>query len=256
MSYIQSVRAELIKTRRSAAFWLCLAGGAFVPLIFFLSYMIKPSANAKRLIADPWVIHFGQLWQTFSVFLLPMFIILISSMLVQMEYKNNTWKQVYTAPQSYAGIYFSKLTGIVMMVTLLFIVFNVLSFLAAIIPDLVHNRQFGFSRTRFGWLKFLGFNGRVLIASLGIISIQYWISLRFRNFIIPVGIGLACLIATMLAFGWEHIYKVPFAYPFLTMQFAATNGSWLQNHEWNSVCYCFLFIIIGLSDMIFRKEKG
>lgn len=256
MSFLRSVRVELIKTRRSAAFWICFLGGGFIPFVFFLQYMIKPDANAKKLAGDPWVIHIGQLWQTFSVFLLPMFIILTCSLIVQLEYKNNTWKQVFSSPRTYTDIYFSKLAAIFGLIILLFLVFNILSIVAAIVPDLVYNKKLGFINKRFSWLRFLNLNIRLFIACWGIIAIQYWISLRFKNLVVPIGIGLACLIITLIAMGWEHIFKVPYAFPFLTFQYAKSTNGFLQNHEWNAIGYCLTFILIGLYDLIFRKEKG
>lgn len=255
MNIAASFKTELIKTKRSAALWVVVLGAGFVPFIFFLSYLVKPASNIKRLAKNPWAVHIGELWQAFSVFLLPMFIILICSLVLQIEYKNNTWKQVYASPQSYANIYFSKLSGIITMILLLFILFNLFSIGAAIVPNLFH-KGFGFLDASFNWQKFIVLNIRLFISTLGIIALQYWLSMRFKNFIIPIGIGLASLIATLIAMRWEHIFKIPYAHPFLTMQFGEVKKGFLQNHEWNAIGYFIAFTALGFLDMRYRKERG
>ncbi|MBI2730004.1 MAG: ABC transporter permease [Sphingobacteriales bacterium] len=255
MNILASFKTELIKLKRSAALWVVVLGAGFVPFIFLLSYLIKPVSNIKRLGNNPWAAHVGELWQAFSIFLLPMFIILICSLVLQIEYKNNTWKQVYASPQSYANIFFSKLGGIITMILLLFVLFNVFALGAAIIPNLFY-KGFKFLATTFNWQKFMVLNIRLFISTLGIIAFQYWLSMRFKNFIVPIGIGLACLIATLIAMRWEHIFKIPYAHPFLTMQFGEVKKGFLQNHEWNSIGYFIVFTALGFLDMRLRKERG
>ena len=54
-----------------------------------------------------------------------------------------------------------------------------------------------------------------------------------------------------------RIYKLPFAHPLLTQQsFRAVGRPLIENHEWNSILYFLAFILIGLLDLKFKKEKG
>ncbi|TAL41215.1 MAG: hypothetical protein EPN92_13295 [Chitinophagaceae bacterium] len=102
-------------------------------------------------------------------------------------------------------------------------------------------------------------NLKSLVALLGIISIQYWLSLRIKNFIVPIAIGLALLITTLIILSWEHIYKVPFAYPLLTfnsLSGGVQKGSFFQNHELNSIGYFIFFSTLAFLDMKYRKERG
>jgi hypothetical protein len=93
---------------------------------------------------------------------------------------------------------------------------------------------------------------------LGISAIQYWLSWRFKNFIAPVGIGLALLIGAIISLGinWPHVYKIPFAYPALTLRHMQENRPLLENHELNSIGYFVFFLLLGMADVKFRKEKG
>jgi len=76
MSFSIAFQTEIIKIKRSAAFWLCFIGSGFIPGILTLMYLLKPNEFLPRLKIQPWESHFLRGWQSFSVFLLPMFVIL------------------------------------------------------------------------------------------------------------------------------------------------------------------------------------
>lgn len=258
MSFIISTKAELIKTKRSASFWLSLIGSAVIPLIFFLMYVIEPK-NSDRFQDKPWELHFTQGWQAFAAFLLPMFVILICSLIPQLEYKNNTWKQVFASPQSIGNIFVSKYVSIVIMILFLFLMFNLFMLLSGIVPNLFYSK-YAFLKNSIDWGGLLKLNFKTFVALLGIISIQYWISLRFRNFIIPIGIGLGLLVISMILIPWTHVDKVPFAFPLLTFISSTSKteltGPLLKNHELNSIGYFIFFTLLAFLDMRFRKERG
>ena len=259
MSFIISTKAELIKAKRSSSFWLSLLGSGVIPLIFFLTYVLRPEKNYLRMQTHPWEMHLVQGWQAFAAFLLPMFVILICSQIPQIEYKNNTWKQVFASPQSIGNIFFSKFAAILLMILFLFLMFNIFMILAGIIPNFIFSK-YTFLEKAIDWTTLLKLNFKTFISLMAIISIQYWMGLRFRNFIVPIGIGLAFLVTALILISWDHIYKVPYAFPLLTFTSSVSDtklsGPLLQNHELNSIGYFICFTIIAFLDMRFRKERG
>lgn len=258
MSYAISLRTEILKTKRSAAFWVCFLGSGFIPAIFTLMYSLRPDNFVPRFKVQPWESHFTHGWQAFSAFLLPMFVILVCSQIPQIEFKNNTWKQVFASPQSLGNIFFSKFTTILLMVLFLFVMFNVFMIGCAALVSIINN-NYPFLRSSAQWDLILRMNLKTFVALLGIISIQYWLSLRIKNFIVPIAIGLALLITAMILMQWEHIYKFPYAYPFLTFTSLTRGGlagSLFLNHELNSMGYFAFFILLAFLDMKYRKERG
>jgi len=253
MNLTISVRAEIIKTKRSASFWLSILGATVIPLIFFLAYILKPA----EAYSNTWGIHFLQGWQVFNAFLLPMFVILICSLIPQIEYKNSAWKQVFASPQTIGNIFFSKYLTILIMILFLFFVFNILMVLSAVVPNLFF-RKYTFLSNSIDWMQLVRLNLKTFISLLAIISFQYWLSLRFRNFIVPIGIGLGLLVTSLILYQlrWEHIYKVPYAFPVLTMEGIREPDFKLQNHEWNAIAYFIFFTLLAFLDMRFRKERG
>lgn len=259
MNFLSTVRIDLMKTRRSAAVWLSVLGAGVIPLVFFLIYIIKPAKFYASSQQMGWVSHITRSWESFASFLLPMFVILICSLVLQIEYKNNTWKQVFASPLSIGQVFFSKLVSIILMTLLLILMFNIFCILAAIVPNLFYPK-YGFLKHAIDWGALLKLNIKTFVSLLGIIALQYWLSLRFRNFIVPIGIGLGLLVVCMVALKWEHVDKLPYAFPILTLIHSfedSTSGrSFFTNHELNSIGYFLVFTLLAFLDLRFRKERG
>lgn len=260
MSFPVSLRSDLIKTKRSAAFWLCLIGAGFIPSLFLIGYLVKPESVIQRMKVQPWESHFLNGWQSFATFLLPMFVIIVCSQILQIEYKNNTWKQVFASPQTLANVFLSKLVTILMMTLFLFFMFNFFMLGTAVLTNLIH-KDFPFFSHSANWSLLLKMNLKTFVALLGIIAIQYWLSLRIKNFIVPIAIGLALLIgATILLSLWKHVDKYPYAFPILSFFNISGGGATkkieFQNHELNSIGWFLAITALAFFDLKNRKERG
>src|SRR5688500_17806722 len=98
-----SLRSELLKTR-AASFYLTLVAAAAGPVVYLLNIIfdegeIDPSQK------DPLNAIFKILSDMNGTALFPLFIILICTMLPQMEYRNNTWKQLFASPQTKGNVF-------------------------------------------------------------------------------------------------------------------------------------------------------
>jgi hypothetical protein len=256
MSFLISVKAEMIKTKRSASFWVVVLGAGFIPLIFLLTYVLAPEKNYRRLLVLPWEQHFGIGWQALSSFLLPMFVILVCSLIPQIEFKNNAWKQVFSSPQSLGNIFFSKFFTIQLMILLLFLLFNLFMLGTGVLTSLI-NSKYIFLKSPINWGALFYLDAKTYLSVLGMSAIQYWLSLRFKNFIASIGIGLALLISSLIAIPfWDNVDKLPYAYPMLTMQHFAPGYYSFEKHEIYSVIYLIAFLLLAFLDMKYRKERG
>ncbi|MCW3074917.1 MAG: hypothetical protein JWP69_1986 [Flaviaesturariibacter sp.] len=258
MNFAASLSSELLKTKRTASFWMSIIGAAFIPALFALAYTFNADKIAIKLKVMPWGQHFGQGWQSLSSFLLPMYIILVCALIPQIEFKNNAWKQVFSSPQSTGQIFFSKFLTVHLLILFCYTLFNVFMILFALLVNLI-NSKYTFLDSSINWSQLMQLNAKTYISILGISAIQFWLSLRFKNFIAPVGIGLVLLIGSIIAtgFGWDHVYKIPYAHPILTLMSMKGKGPLvLENHELNSIGYFVFFTLLGFLDLRFRKEKG
>jgi hypothetical protein len=70
------------------------------------------------------------------------------------------------------------------------------------------------------WKWFLALNANIYISILAISAFQFWLGVRFKNFIIPLAIGTGLWMAAIMMVGvyrWEHADKLFFAFPFMAL---------------------------------------
>jgi hypothetical protein len=258
MSFIIATQTELLKTKRTSSFWLSILGAAFIPTVYCLLFLLNSDETIQDMGPKPWAVYLERAWQILCVFILPIYIILLSTLVTQIEFKNNTWKQVFASPQSFGIIYFSKFLAIHLLILFCFLMFNALILLVGVMASQV-NPKFAFLENAVDWEMILKLNLKTYISILSISAIQYWLSLRFKNFIAPVGIGLALCIGSIVAFGfqWAHMDKYPYCFPALSIKAIQNPGRPLfENHELNSIGYFLFFSLLGFLDLRMRKAKG
>jgi lantibiotic transport system permease protein len=258
-SFLHSFQSEWLKSRRSLTSWLVIIGGFFLPVIFLIGRIVYSEKTAAES-ASPefWQNLSSQCWQLMAIFLLPMGIILATSLITQIEFRNNTWKQVHTTPQSYSVIFWGKLTVIIVMLLQFFILFNIGIFLAGAIPALLFS-SVDYPPQPFPFRYFLENNLRFFTASLPIVGMQYLISLQFRNFFVPLGAGIGLLLASLTVLEWEYGYLLPYSYSpynFFILRGADMKALAGTDLEWYALGYFALFIVVSFVLYIAKKDKG
>src|ERR1700689_2206816 len=100
-AFLHSFQGEWLKKRRSAAGWLTVAGALLVPVIILIARFIDGGGLATvNRSARLWESLYDRSWQFMGFFLLPMGVVLATSLITQLEFRNNAWKQVCTTPQT------------------------------------------------------------------------------------------------------------------------------------------------------------
>jgi lantibiotic transport system permease protein len=253
-TFLINTKTELWKTRKTAAFWITVIGAAFLPLFFTIAYSVDPKEFLGDLGKDHWGKHIQMSWTGAAALLFPFCVILVTSLVVQIEYRNNTWKQVYASPRSYADIFFSKFCIIHLLILSCFILFDLCVVGGALLAN-VFRPQYQFLDNPIPWTKLLSFTGKQYIAILGMTSIQYWLSLRIRNYIAPLGIGLALIIIGVIILGWDKVIYYPYAYTAVTF-FKNKGSNGLANHEIYSLVWFGVILALAFWDTVNRKERG
>jgi len=258
MHFIYSLQSEWIKTRRTAASWLVIIGAFFIPAIIIVIRFARAD-KIPALYKNPtfWQEHYFENWQMMAFLLLPMGIILSTSLITQLEYRNNSWKQLHTTPQLFSTIFFSKLSVIVLMMLQFFILFNLGIYLSAIIP-LLFNKNAVYPPQQIPYIPFLKYNAMFFIGCLPVIALQYLLSLKFKNFMVPLGIGIALLVASTFAIQWKYGYTVPYtycAYAYLQLGNTNTKAVMPVNIQLLSAIVAVAFIGAGYLLYISKKDK-
>lgn len=254
-NFISLTGTEWIKTKRTSSVWLTILGAGFIPAILILAFLKNPKGNISYLGENIWLKFIGDAWQAENFFLFPMYVILICSLITQIEYRNNTWKQVYASPVSTNMVYLSKLANLLMLVLTFFLLFNIFLFGAAAVISL-GNSGYTFFSSPVPWKMWLNINIKSFVGILGITGIQYFLGFRFRNFILSLSIGLAMLVLGLIGSGrWAEEYLFPYAYPVLTLKsFTQTSDWYFARHEWLSMLWFAVMVLFGLINTKRRKE--
>ena len=251
MNLLISLRSELLKTKRTASFYLTLIGAAVGPVIFLLNVLLDED-ELDGTSKDPLNALFKILSEMNGVALFPLFIILICTLLPQIEYRNNTWKQVFTSPQTKANVFLAKFMNVHLLMLIFLIATHLFMFLTIV--------AINFIKPDLDLFKY-PFNESIVIVNaanaylvmLAVCAIQFWIGLRFRNFIAPIGIGFALwLLGTIMAMQMNSSLVHYFPYSFQAYLVSPKLKPQLTQIAWTSLGYALLFLIVGFFD--FRRR--
>jgi len=99
-------------------------------------------------------------------------------------------------------------------------------------------------------------NAKYFLLCLPIVAIQYMISLQFKNFLVPIGAGLALAVGGLMAFSWEYAFTIPYSYTGLHYLQAKSKIVAAQNILVWAAAYFALFTLVGFWLYISKKEKG
>jgi lantibiotic transport system permease protein len=259
MIFIDSFQSEWLKKKRSLASWLVIAGAFFTPSIIIVARLKNRAALPALYVSDDfWRKAWNQSWESMAVFLLPIGVILATGLIAQIEYKNNTWKQLHTTPQALTTIFFAKLLVILIMLAQVFVLFNAGVYLAAVIPAMLFENV-PYPAAPIPWQTFGAANVNFFVDCLPIVALQYLLSLQFKNFLVPVGAGFAIWILGIGLLSWEYSYLFPYNHGVInfltgTGQFAGRKMP--VNIEFLALAYFAAFTLLSWFLYVTKKEKG
>ena len=251
MNLLISLRSELKKTRRTAAFYLTLIGAAVGPVLYLFNVLLDEGELDGKT-KDPLNALFKILSDMNGVALFPLFIVLICTLLPQIEYRNNTWKQVFTLPQTKANVFLAKFMTVHLLMLIFLIATHLFMFLTIIAINFI-KPNLGLFKYPFNESMVIVNAANAYLVMFAVCAIQFWIGLRFRNFIAPIGIGLALwLIGTIIAVQYKSTLVNYFPYSFQAYLVSPKLRPQLTQIAWTSLGYALLFLIVGFLD--FRRR--
>ena len=250
-SFIEVFQAELIKTKNSFALWLVILGAAFIPFFFFLNHVYEWRDYIPKAGENPWFDYFRKGFNGVHFTFLPLLIVLLISLLFNIEHKSNTWKHIFVLPVSKTKIFLGKYLLLFGLITLFYFLLLIFLLLGGIVLSL-WKHEFNYLDYRPSYFYasvhsgIPGFVLKSFIASLAIVAIHFWLSFRFKNMFATIGIGLAGVVIAVSMYipHWPSIIYVPYAFPVLMCNFIPDAHHLLSNFQVNSLLFftgIFLF---------------
>lgn len=248
-SLIISLQSEFYKSRKTLAFWASI----LLPLVICGLITFGFFSNADKIIKMNYPSQV--LWMTFSgsalgvmgMLILPFYVIFMAFSVNNIEHKNDTWKSLFAQPLNKLSIYAAKYLYAVILIFICLFLFALLTFLSG---HLLQALNSGFSFNGFSPVEILSkIYFKMFLSALGILSLQFIISLVWSDFLKPMGIGFVGVIAGIIAAtkGWEHAYLIPYSQPTLALSMTKSkNMDQIFTQEiYTSLIYALLFFIAG-----------
>jgi hypothetical protein len=216
--FILSFRSEFYKTRKTMAFWSAILLPLLLCLLLFVGFFSKSNDLAQHPGMMLWLEFAGAILAVMGTTLLPMLIVFIAYSVNSIEHKADTWKTLFSLPISKLSVFAAKYSYAFFLLFLclsLFVLFsigfgNLLGMLKPTLKFSDYNAAGILAQVYF----------KLFLSSLGILSIQFLLSLLFRDFLKPMGIGFICVIAgdILAGNGWKYAYMFPYCHPILALQ--------------------------------------
>lgn len=249
-------RAELIKCKNSQALWLTVLGAVFIPAINLLKCVLKPDYFVDKVKNNPWQGWLEYNWQIAASLMMVTYIILVTSLIVQIEVRNNAWKQTLVTPRAYTEILLSKFAIVHFMIIGCILFFNVFIIACAYLTCAIQPK-YPFLSHAIPWIDMARTSVKMYGSILAVTAIQYFLSIHLKNFVTAIGIGIVFFIGGFMIRQWEHIDLYPYMYALLVyFPNPGVASRTLNSVLLNSAVWCGVVTALGLITFTLKKEKS
>lgn len=249
-----SLISEYYKSRKTLAFWAAILLPVIIcGLITFGFYNGRTeiiAAHNPPLIL--WGKYSGAALGVMGLLIMPFYVIFMAFSVNNIEHKNDTWKMLFAQPLNKFAIYAAKYLYAVFLIFLCLFLFATLTFaFAHLLQLLVPEYNFN----QYNPLDILiNSYAKLFLSSLGILSIQFILSLLWGDFLKPMGIGFVGTIMGIIGanVGWKYAYLIPYSLPSLALRITKVKKSGnpldipvFTQEIWTSLIYAAILFIIG-----------
>ena len=199
----RALSAELLKTKRTLAFWLTLLAPLPIILLALINFM-QDYEWLKREELWPTLVH--NVFVLWNLLLMPLFITLETGLLNALEHNNKMWKQLYALPVPRWTVYASKQIVALGLIglsnfALAAMTVGVGLLIRALRPHLSFSAPIPWAP--LAQSAVLGY----LAAGL-ILSLHLWVSARWPSFVAAMGAGIVMTVAgvVLISSDWAKVY--------------------------------------------------
>ncbi|MFC2157113.1 ABC transporter permease [Acidobacteriota bacterium] len=224
--------AEILKIKRSLAFWLAVLS-PFV--VVFLQFVIVLDRGETFFSADvsSWIRFARQTTMFWSLLMLPLFITLETSLLGAMEHSGQNWKHLFAQPVSRGMVYSAKQIAAFCLIglsQLILVGYIILAgwLLGALKPALGFKGSIPFT-------SILIFAGLSFVSSWFLIALHSWVGMRWKNFAVAIGFGIIMTIAGILVINSNYANYYPWTLPGVVMNGFRDSGRYLPQLFFGSI---------------------
>ncbi len=235
---LTSIQVELIKLKRSKIMLVALAGPALVALLFFSLQVSGASLKA-------WPFYFFAGFTAWATFMMPLTATIIATLVAQLEHGPKTWAHLLALPVPKWRVFAAKAAVTLALIAAMSVLTGaLLAFggwlagqlnpanklidpapFAALAGAMMseEDRMFGdmdmallVKHWRLAVAERLAF---IYLSSFLLVAVQLWAAFRFRNFLIPIALGVGGGFIAIFAQSSAYGIYFPWLMPFNTLGF-------------------------------------
>lgn len=249
-SFFTLLKAEHYKTKRNKGVLLMLLLPIFVTLLIDL-YMIYEYTDAGYQFAhNPWSLLLGRYTFNFYMFIYPLVIAIFCYSFCDIEYKHNSLKQLFTLPTTKQNIFLAKS---VLMVEIILISVLTAYFLFMLSGYIMSYTMPNYSFQNYDSRAIIAiFFLKMFIASTALAFIQFFLSMTFKNFTVPVGVACFSVVFMLIANRWEYIDYFPYVSIYKAyLSFLGGSTELISKNE--LICIGYIVVFLPLCYWKFRN---
>ncbi|RRB07866.1 ABC transporter permease [Larkinella rosea] len=244
--FARGLRVEQLKTHRTMILWLSVGVPLLTASLDFAAYYFHgESILQQKHEHTAWQLFAFHLMVMWTMLMLPMYISLQSALVSALEHQANAWKHIYSLPIPKWSIYSSKLfffVGLLLLSSLALIVFGEVAgwLLNWLRPGLdINPSTDGWMLVRNIWKTFL--------IGLGMTAIQFYLSFRFRNFIVPAAFGVFVSLIGLVIKSWAYSYVSPYLWVYFSIRDQGYEAGWVNGYMWAGLG---TFVVIAMGGFL------
>jgi lantibiotic transport system permease protein len=235
MTLFRVLHAEMLKMKRTIALKMVVLAPAVIVLpIFFLASQGPFSMLNRDGIANEWATLTRRILVPWVFLMMPLYITLEAALIAGLDHSENQWKSLLARPVPRWTLYVAKLMAVaVMTVASTMALLGGILMDGAILPRIQSELVFGFP---VPWATIFREGAQVMGLAFLALTIQHWVSLRWRSFSVAIGTGIVAMVMGFFAAGvgqqfggWFQYF--PWALPMLVVARRPQNvetGLWLS----------------------------
>jgi len=249
-----SLISEFYKSRKTLAFWAAI----LLPVIICGLITFGFYSGSEKILGfhyPPmvlWAQYSGAALGVMGLLIMPFYVIFMAFSVNNIEHKNDTWKMLFAQPLNKFSIYTAKYLYAVFLIFICLFLFATLTYafghlLQVLVPGYNFNQYDPSAILINAYIK-------LFLSSLGILSLQFILSLVWGDFLKPMGIGFVGTIMGIITanVGWKYAYLNPYSLPTLALRITKVKkGSdpldfpVFTQEIWTSLIYATILFIIG-----------
>ena len=217
-SFLISLRSEFFKTRKTLAFLSAILFPLILTCLISIGFFINADKMAAYSPMMQWMRFTGAFLGVMGTLLLPMMVIFQTYSINSIEHRADMWKSLFSLPLPKWSMYSSKWVYAVILDAICLTLFASFVLAAGQLMSVL-KPELRFDEYNSSGLLFR-IHVKLFLASMGILSIQFLLSVIWDDFLKPMGIGFLLTVFGIICGnqGWKYAYTIPYSHPMLALK--------------------------------------